>query len=125
MIDSIGMGCIPVLISDYTVYPFQHILDYSKFALFLRESELPLLEEWLDSIPLQRLEEMQMALKIVRNSFLYKSPHLLKRYGPVDLSLRALVLQRNVWDPIAYLNGSYAIEGKLVPVFPEEETKDE
>ena len=26
----IAMGCIPVLISDYTIYPFQQLLDYSR-----------------------------------------------------------------------------------------------
>jgi len=26
----IALGCIPVLISDYTIYPFQQMIDYSR-----------------------------------------------------------------------------------------------
>ena len=92
--DAIGMGCIPVLITDYTIFPFESLLDYTKFAVFVRESEVPVLQDILRGIPLERMEEMQLALKIVRTSFLYDpSLPLMGPHTPIDLVLRSLTLQ--------------------------------
>lgn len=89
------------------------MIDYTKFAIFVRESELPLLEGLLDSFTLPQLEEMQLALKIVRYSFLYLK-QLLKRYGPVDLIMRNLILKRNLVDPQLFYEGRYMVEGDML-----------
>jgi len=92
--DAIAMGCIPVLISDYTVYPFQDLLDYTKFAVFVREGEVAVLQDILREITLERMEEMLLALKIVRSSFLYDHTRpMLEDYTPIDWALRSLTLQ--------------------------------
>jgi len=100
LIDAVGMGCIPVLIADYTVYPYQHFLEYTTFAVFVREVEVAILEDILNAIPNEVLVEMQLALAVVRDSFVYS--HYSSnanvppppRNGPVDLATRELWLLR-------------------------------
>jgi len=93
LIDAIYLGCIPVLISDYTIYPFQDLIDYSRFAVFVRESEVPLMEDIIDAISPETEREMRVALGIVRDSLLYfGSP--LREHSPVDLALQSLYLMR-------------------------------
>lgn len=105
------MGCIPVILADYTVFPYQQLIDYTSFAVFVREVEVPILEDILDAIPPQQLVEMQLALAVVRDSLLYShyssnaiaSPPAVN--GPVDLAARQLwlmrrefVLSKSAWE---------------------------
>lgn len=39
LIDSVVAGCIPVIIGDSTNYPFSNLLDYSKFAVRISETD--------------------------------------------------------------------------------------
>ena len=124
------MGCIPVLISDYTVYPYQEMLDWTRFAVFIRESEIPLVGEFLlcGSIPprlslsdvptnfakgdilsgfsMQQKEDMQLALTaIARTSFLYHDAPAESVMGPYSIlgwTLKGLYLRRMAfaWDDI-------------------------
>lgn len=93
------MGCIPVLIADYTVYPYHNLLDYSRFAVFMRETEIPIMEDILYGYSIETLKEMQLALKIVRNAFIYFStpdsvPPKPAIYGALDLAAQSLRLIR-------------------------------
>lgn len=40
--DAVWFGCVPVIISDYYDLPLQGLLDWSQFAVFVRESKVPL-----------------------------------------------------------------------------------
>eukprot|EP01087_Luapelamoeba_hula_P001124 TRINITY_DN10868_c0_g1_i1.p1 TRINITY_DN10868_c0_g1~~TRINITY_DN10868_c0_g1_i1.p1 ORF type:complete len:461 (+),score=15.67 TRINITY_DN10868_c0_g1_i1:128-1510(+) len=51
--DAISFGCIPVFVSDYTFYPFQDLVDYSFFSVFIRQGDIPLLQETIESLSLQ------------------------------------------------------------------------
>jgi len=120
------MGCIPVFVADYTVYPYQEILDYTRFGVFLRESEIPILGtqfftiyikhnnltyiiklgDILSSYSKQQMEEMQAVIRIIaRRSFLYHDnpPELVKgTYSIIDWVMKAFYLRRMVfsWDQI-------------------------
>ena len=118
------MGCIPVFVADYTVYPYQEILDYTRFGVFLRESEIPILGtlfrtiyikhnififklgDMLSSYSKQQMEEMQAVSRIIaRRSFLYHDdpPELIKGpYSIIDWVMKAFYLRRMVfsWDQI-------------------------
>ncbi|MEO2173769.1 MAG: exostosin family protein [bacterium] len=49
MIESMNAGCIPVIISDGYILPFQHIIDYSKCSIRISESEIDSLPQILES----------------------------------------------------------------------------
>lgn len=59
MIDSLVHGCIPVLVSDGAVHPFQHYLQYDDFTIRVSEKDLHRLDTILDSIS----TEKQLALR--------------------------------------------------------------
>ena len=99
--DSILMGCIPVLVADYTAYPFQRTLDWTKFAVFVREAEIPVIGEILSAISPERMTEMHLALKAIgRRTFLYHDheSEMLSRFSLVDLALREFTLQQRVFS---------------------------
>ena len=119
LLDALALGCIPVLISDFTVFPFYNLLDYSKFAVFVRECEIPLIADILFAISspptpsaatilaqntptfsksiavgVTRESEMQIAGLSVRNALLYLSPYG-HESSPTDLALRSLFHVKN------------------------------
>lgn len=56
MFEAIAIGCIPVVIGDYTLYPWQqHLIDWTRFAVFIREAEISILLDILSTIPLQEV----------------------------------------------------------------------
>ena len=114
-----AVGCIPVIMSDYTVYPWQqHILDWTRFAIFIRESEISILFEILSTIPhhevnlplppqhslstnqthpyeLFQLEELEWGRKIARRSMLYGPVgYPFPRFSPEDMTIMEFALQR-------------------------------
>lgn len=70
-VDVIVAGCIPVLLSDRSHYPFSEILDFSKFSIRIPETQVYHLESILLSIDEERLEDMQRNLLAIRHVFLY------------------------------------------------------
>jgi len=91
--EAIIVGCIPVVISDYTVLPFADLIDFTKFVIFVKEYELPILQDILREIPLATLEGMQRALKMMRTAFTHVRNPAVSLHSPYDLALREMHLQ--------------------------------
>lgn len=54
------MGCIPVLIGDNVLQPFEPEMDWSKFSVSLPESDIPNLPEILTKIPAAEIAAKQV-----------------------------------------------------------------
>lgn len=60
--DAATHGCVPVIVMDHTLGPFEALIDYSSFALRVGEGELGGLVEHLMSVTPQRLAQLQEGL---------------------------------------------------------------
>ena len=115
---AIYAGCIPILLSDSTHFPFTDLFDYPKFTVRVHETDLNtladtlqqlLLPPTLSSSPsssspssssiLDALDALQQNLRLVRSAFLYapsNTPEDLRRpnnKGPFHYLMHSLALR--------------------------------
>ncbi|KAI3807449.1 hypothetical protein L1987_23377 [Smallanthus sonchifolius] len=77
LFDAIASHCVPVIISDEIELPFEDVLDYSKFAIFVHASDAVkqgYLMKLLRGIPRQKWIQMWERLKEVAPHFEYQYP---------------------------------------------------
>ncbi|ESQ39586.1 hypothetical protein EUTSA_v10000882mg [Eutrema salsugineum] len=78
LFDSIASLCIPVIVSDGIELPFEDVIDYRKFSVFLR-SDVALkpgfLVKKLRKVKPEKILKYQMAMKEVRRYFNYTHPN--------------------------------------------------
>eukprot|EP00276_Gloeochaete_wittrockiana_P003262 CAMPEP_0184643804 /NCGR_PEP_ID=MMETSP0308-20130426/629_1 /TAXON_ID=38269 /ORGANISM="Gloeochaete witrockiana, Strain SAG 46.84" /LENGTH=1088 /DNA_ID=CAMNT_0027071993 /DNA_START=157 /DNA_END=3423 /DNA_ORIENTATION=- len=95
--DIIWAGCIPVMLSDGTAFPYADLLDWQLFSVRVDERDFARVPEILKSVPKHRLQQMQANVLAVREAFLYaadgKALTELQRTGPVDMTMRSLALR--------------------------------
>lgn len=72
--DSIHYGCVPVILSDYYDLPFNDVLDWRKFALVLKESDVYHLKDMLKSITMEQFTSLHTGLVQVQKHFEWHSP---------------------------------------------------
>jgi hypothetical protein len=89
--DAIYAGCIPVIIAEGSHYPFADFLDWSKFSVKISPTELDRVEQILEAIPMEKVEEMQANLALVRDAFIYSGDEHpeeeIGRRGPMFFAL--------------------------------------
>lgn len=73
------LGCIPVVVQDGILTPWETVLDFASFAVRLPRASLPELPEILRAIPEERIVRMQDALAKVWERFTYSSLALAER----------------------------------------------
>lgn len=71
IIEAIYYECVPVIIADNFVLPFNEVLDWSAFSVVVAEKDIPKLKEILVAIPLRRYLTMLHNLKMVQKHFLW------------------------------------------------------
>lgn len=72
LFDAIASLCIPVIVSDNIPLPFEGIIDYSQFALFISESQAlqkNYLVTYLRSISVKRKERLRANMARVQSHF--------------------------------------------------------
>ncbi|KAK3925740.1 Exostosin-2 [Frankliniella fusca] len=70
LLESLAAGCIPVIVADSLIMPFQEVLDWKRAAVFISEVELSDLLDTLRSISDERVREMQKnGIFLYRNYF--------------------------------------------------------
>mmetsp|Transcript_21454 Transcript_21454/g.54885 ORF Transcript_21454/g.54885 Transcript_21454/m.54885 type:complete len:272 (+) Transcript_21454:253-1068(+) len=67
------LGCIPVVVQDAILTPWENVLDFSSFALRLPRSDIPRLPEILRAVPESKIASMQEAMSRVWERFTYSS----------------------------------------------------
>lgn len=77
LFDAIASHCVPVIISDEIELPFEDVLDYSKFAIFVRASDAVkkgYLMKLLRRIRRDKWIQMWERLKEIEKHFEYEYP---------------------------------------------------
>ncbi|KAI7732107.1 hypothetical protein M8C21_028970 [Ambrosia artemisiifolia] len=77
LFDAIASHCVPVIISDDIELPFEDVLDYSKFAIFVQSSDAikkGYLMKFLRGIKRQKWIQMWEILKKIAPHFEYQYP---------------------------------------------------
>eukprot|EP00941_MAST-03F_sp_MAST-3F-sp1_P005539 g5539.t1 len=69
--ESILLGCIPVVVSDYNVLPFESFINYKDFSVFIPEKNANRLKEILLAIPEEQIKKMQKKMKEISPMFKY------------------------------------------------------
>ncbi|ORY72257.1 Proteophosphoglycan ppg4 [Leucosporidium creatinivorum] len=97
--EAIYAGCIPAFVVDRNLFPFQDILDYSRFSITIPEAEAHRAEDILASYSDDRLAELQANLLRVREAFIFKEGEEWERKGPVFFSLVSMAMRLELEYP--------------------------
>lgn len=111
LFQSIDLECIPVIIADWIILPYEEIIDYSKFLIVFPESilhNIGYMIDYLQSIKFEDRERMRKHLKAVRPLLLYEPcQHTLYTLNPVTLFLiEAIKRRKDYCDSIVVTNVS-------------------
>ena len=69
--DAVRHGCIPVIIMDGVLMPFEGVLDYASFSLRVPEAEVEQLDTLLRAVPAARKAAMRAAMATLWTRFTY------------------------------------------------------
>lgn len=69
MYEVMGLGCIPVYISDIHWLPFQNKIDWNKCAVLVKQEEIKYLSKIIRSISRERINEMLKYIEEVNNKY--------------------------------------------------------
>jgi len=69
LLESMSVGCIPVIIADGWVLPFHEVLDWSQFSIRVPEAEWDTIPALLRMVPPPLIEEMQRKVVHVYNTY--------------------------------------------------------
>ncbi|XP_049933075.1 probable glycosyltransferase At3g07620 isoform X3 [Nymphaea colorata] len=89
VVEAIYYECVPVIISDDYVLPFDEVLNWDAFAVTVREKDIPRLKEILLSIPDHRYRMLQLGVRRVQKHFLWHA-------NPVKYDIFHMILH-SVW----------------------------
>ncbi|KAK9716341.1 hypothetical protein RND81_06G226900 [Saponaria officinalis] len=89
IVEAIYYECVPVIIADNFVPPFDDVLDWSAFSVMVAEKDIPKLKEILEAIPLRRYLKMLANLKMLQRHFLWN-------LRPVKYDLFHMILH-SIW----------------------------
>lgn len=90
IVESIYYECVPVIIADNFVPPFNEVLDWSAFSVIVPEKDIPRLKEILLAIPLRKYLIMQKNVKVLQKHFQW-------HYKPVRYDLFHMILH-SIWS---------------------------
>lgn len=72
--EAMGMGTIPIYISDVHWLPFEKYLDWSKFCIIIKPEDIKRIPEIIDSITIEKEKEMSVeCLRVWNEYFCYES----------------------------------------------------
>ncbi|KAJ6419205.1 hypothetical protein OIU84_029340 [Salix udensis] len=72
--EAIHYGCVPVILSDYSVLPFNDILDWSKFSVVIKEKDVHQLKNILKNITDEKYRTLQNHAIKIQKHFQWNSP---------------------------------------------------
>lgn len=92
VVEAIYTGCVPVLISDHYVPPFNDVLNWKSFSVEVSVNDIPNLKKILTSISPRQYIRMQRRVGQVRRHFEVHSPP--KRFDVFHMILHSIWLRR-------------------------------
>ncbi|XP_020536418.1 probable glycosyltransferase At5g11130 [Jatropha curcas] len=99
VVESIYVGCVPVIISDYYVLPFSDVLDWRKFSVHIPIAGIPEIKTILQGISMSEYLRMQKRVIQVQRHFILNRPT--KPYDVLDMVMHSVWLRRlNVRFPL-------------------------
>lgn len=69
IVEAIYYECVPVIIADNFVLPFEEVLDWSAFSVVVAEKDIPNLKDIILRIPQAQYVTMQMNVKKLQKHF--------------------------------------------------------
>ncbi|KAG8364507.1 hypothetical protein BUALT_Bualt18G0004400 [Buddleja alternifolia] len=92
VVEAIYAECVPVLISEDYILPFNDVLDWDKFSVRVSVEELPKLKEILMRIGNDEYTLLQKRVREVQRHFVVNDPP--KRYDVFHMTIHSLWLRR-------------------------------
>ena len=89
IVEAIYYECVPVIIADNFVPPFDQVLDWSSFSLTVAEKDIPYLKRILLDLPLSRYIYLQANVKRLQKHFLWHAK-------PIKYDLFHMILH-SIW----------------------------
>jgi Exostosin family len=71
IVEAIYYECVPVIIADNFILPFEEVLDWSVFSVVVPEKDIPNLKNILLGISLRRYLKMHNCVKMLQKHFLW------------------------------------------------------
>ncbi|WOL03850.1 putative glycosyltransferase isoform X1 [Canna indica] len=76
IVEAVSFECVPVVIADNFVLPFEEVLNWSAFSMVVAEKDIPKLKEILLGVSERQYEVMQMNVKRLKKHFLWNEKPL-------------------------------------------------
>ncbi|KAJ4956509.1 hypothetical protein NE237_013292 [Protea cynaroides] len=92
IVEAIYYECVPVIIADNFVPPFNEVLDWSVFSVIVAEKDIVNLKEILQAISLRRYLSMQINVKMLQKHFLWNPRPI--RYDLFHMILHSIWFSR-------------------------------
>ncbi|XP_010258844.1 PREDICTED: probable glycosyltransferase At5g03795 isoform X2 [Nelumbo nucifera] len=92
IVEAIYYECVPVIIADNFVPPFNEVLDWNAFSVIVAEKDIPSLKDILLAIPMRRYLSMQKNVKMLQKHFLWNPRPI--RYDLFHMILHSLWFNR-------------------------------
>ncbi|CAA6673566.1 unnamed protein product [Spirodela intermedia] len=89
IVEAIYYECVPVIIADNFVPPFDEVLDWSSFSVIVAEKDIPDLKNMLQRISLRQYITMQTNVKRLQKHFLWHAK-------PIKYDLFHMILH-SIW----------------------------
>ena len=67
------LGCIPVVVQDEILTPWENVLNFTSFAIRLPRNQLHRMIDILKAIPQERIKQMQAKLSVIWERFTFSS----------------------------------------------------